>query len=88
MPQLLNLQNGHLLADKVATGGAALPKLLEAEKDDDRVTEEFFLRTLSRPPTAGERRAVKAALTADARGPVFADLLWALLNSKSFAFNH
>jgi hypothetical protein len=88
MPQLLNLQNGHLLADKAAARGAALPRLLEAEKDDDRVTEELFLWTLSRPPTADERRAVKAALAADARGPVFADLLWALLNSKSFAFNH
>ncbi len=88
MPQLLHLQNGRLLADKIAAGGAALSRLVDGVKDDDRVTEELFLRTLCRPPTAEERRAVQAALAGGDRQAVYADLMWALVNSKSFAFNH
>jgi hypothetical protein len=88
LPQLLHLRNGTVI-DKITARGAALPRLLEAETDDDRVTDELFLRTLSRPPTADERAAVRAALAdGGARPHVFADLMWALLNSKSFAFNH
>jgi hypothetical protein len=87
LPQLLHIENGHGVVGKIF-GGSVLPKLLDAQKDDERVTEELFLRTLSRSPTAEERAAVKAALADDARGQVFGDLMWALLNAKSFAFNH
>jgi hypothetical protein len=51
--------------------------------------DEMFLTTLSRRPTADERRAVKGSLAdGDPKDEVFRDLFWALLNSKTFAFNH
>ena len=89
LPQLLNLQNGERLLAKIKDGKGALAKLLREEKDDAKLTEELFLRTLSRPPTTAEKTAVTAALKGgDAREEVFRDVLWALLNAKDFAFNH
>ena len=40
------------------------------------------------PPGDAERAAVAAALADGPREEVAADLLWALLNSKEFTFNH
>jgi hypothetical protein len=89
LPQLLNLQNGERLLAKLRDGNGTLAKLLKEVKDDDRLTDELFLRTLSRLPDADDRAAVKKALAAgDPRDEVFRDLFWALLNAKSFAFNH
>jgi hypothetical protein len=64
-----------------------LAKLLE-NPDVDAVITEVFLATVSRMPNDKERAAVHAVLTADNRDDVFADLFWALLNSKEFTFNH
>ena len=89
LPQLLNLQNGERLLAKVKDGNGALANLLKVQKDDAIVTEELFLRTLSRLPTADEKIAVVGALKGgDPREEVFRDLLWALLNAKDFAFSH
>jgi hypothetical protein len=52
------------------------------------VTNEIFLSTVNRLPNDKERAAIDAALSTDSRDLVFADLFWALLNSKEFAFNH
>ncbi|MFM7114494.1 MAG: DUF1553 domain-containing protein, partial [Planctomycetota bacterium] len=88
MPQLLHLRNGERMIEKLASPGGVLGRLLAGEKDDDRVIDELFLRTLSRLPESAERLAVRKALEAgDPRADVFRDLFWALLNAKSFAFN-
>ncbi len=89
MPQLLHLQNGDRTAEKLTGGQAILTKLLVEEKNDDKLTEALFLSTLSRLPTSDERATVKKLLAeGDPRSDVYRDLLWALLNSKAFAFNH
>jgi hypothetical protein len=54
-----------------------------------RNVEEMYLRTLSRYPDAGEQSAAEQAITKAGdpkRG--YEDLLWALLNSKEFLYNH
>ena len=89
MPQLLHLQNGDRLGAKLTNPAGVLPKLLKEQKDDGKLTDELFLRTMSRLPTSEERTAVTKALAAgDPRDEVFRDLFWALLNAKDFAFNH
>jgi hypothetical protein len=87
MPQLLHLQNGEALLHKLSHG--RLARWLREQKDDQQITEELFLATLSRLPSPAERSAV-AALLGDGspREEVFRDLFWALINSKDFAFNH
>ena len=87
MPQLLHLQNSEALQQKVATGWLAAR--LAQEKDDDRLVDELFARSLTRKPRPAERAAVKTMLAAgEPRADVFRDLFWAVLNSKEFAFNH
>ena len=89
LPQLLNLQNGDGLTNKIGHVDHALMRLLKREPDDAKVTEELFLRTFARRPTTDERAAVTAALASgDPREVVYRDVFWALLNAKEFVFNH
>lgn len=55
----------------------------------DAVADELFAAVLSRKPTADERNDVAAALkkTAD-RGKTINELVWALVASAEFRFNH
>ena len=87
LPQLLHLKNSGDLAANIRHASGRLVRLLE-DPDDTAVTGTIFLCTVSRAPSGAERAAVSASLAQDDREPVFADLFWALLNSKEFAFNH
>jgi hypothetical protein len=85
LPQLLHLKNGDEIQRQISTG--RLSALLQ-ETDNRKVATELFRATVSRAPTEAELTALDTSLAADKREEVFADLFWALLNSKEFAFNH
>lgn len=90
LPQVLHLIGGEPTTGKVGNGSGWLAKTLAAEKDDAKVLDALFLRTLARLPRPAERAQV-AGLRADkssTREEVFGDLFWALLNSKDFLFNY
>ena len=84
---MLHLQNADNLLKKVRSDDSRLKPLLK-EKDDSGVIEEIFLSTLGRRATKSEAVAVTKSLAGADREEVFADLFWALLNTKEFAFNH
>ncbi|MFM7075107.1 MAG: hypothetical protein ACKO3G_03445, partial [Planctomycetaceae bacterium] len=69
---------GSLARVLAATAGAPPEALVEA----------LVLAALGRPPRATELEATGAALAQGSREEVAADLLWALVNSKEFTFNH
>jgi hypothetical protein len=89
MPQILHLMNGDNLERRLDAEDSRLKDLLASGKSDNMIVENLFLATLARLPNEEQRRAVESAL---ARGGdrigVFRDLLWALVNSKEFLFNH
>lgn len=87
LPQLLHLGNSEDILANIRTASGRLASLLK-NPDSTVVTNEIFLSAVSRLPNDSERAAIDAALTTDSRDLVFADLFWALLNSKEFAFNH
>jgi hypothetical protein len=88
LPSVLHLIVGETVSNKVAAGNGWLAKQLVAEKDDDKLMDTLFLRTLARKPSDAERSKVKELLKADAvRDEVFRDLFWAVMNSKEFLFN-
>ena len=87
VPQTLFLMSDPALLKKLSAG--RLPKLLAANKSDGDVVEDLFLATLSRFP---DDREMKASLTHVAgkkdRAKAFADVLWALINTREFILNH
>lgn len=89
LPQLLHLNNGDDVLDRIGSPNGRLAKLLAEKKDDAQTTDEIFLTAFGRPPTDPERATVEKTLAGgDPREDVYRDLMWALLNSTEFAFNH
>ncbi|HXX92390.1 MAG TPA: DUF1553 domain-containing protein, partial [Planctomycetota bacterium] len=91
LPQLLHMQNGDSVVDKIRAAEGRLAAILaKAGGDGGRIAEEVFLSTLTRRPSDREQGALRKALQAEKGDPadVWRDLLWALLNSKEFVFNH
>ena len=87
LPQLLHLKNSEDLHTRLTKPGARLDGLL-GSRENPEVLRELFLATVNRLPTPGEIATVRTALEEADRKTVFTDLLWALLNSKEFVFNH
>lgn len=82
----LNLINGAALGDAVQAPDSRIARLVEGEKDDQKLVEEIYLCCLNRPPTPEEVRAVELPAGA-ARLEAAQDLAWALMNSPAFLFN-
>ena len=87
--QALHLLNGDFLNRKIAGPAGRIEKLLKAKAPLPAVIEELYLVTLSRRPLPQEVDRAKGWL---ARAPSVRegvhDLLWVLLNSREFQFNH
>jgi hypothetical protein len=89
LPQVLHLLNGETVAQKLRGEGGTLDRLLSAGLADDRLVEEFYLVVLSRLPNERERAFGAEYLRAsDDRAAGAADLMWALIASQEFLFNH
>ncbi len=88
LSQALHLINGETVHRKIREGGV-VRDLLEAGRSPEQIVEQLYLACLSRRPTAEESQRL-AALLAESEDVATAleDLLWAILNSKEFLFNH
>ncbi len=89
LSQSLYLYNDQALISKITTPDGRLTKLLASVADNNRLLDELYLLTLSRPPSDAERqRAARYLATARSRAEGFEDLLWSLLNRREFLVNH
>jgi hypothetical protein len=93
LPQTLFLMTDPVLLAKIQNG--RLAQLLKGKKTDAEILEELFLATLSRFPTASDKKhfadyraAKKDVQTAKGRQSLFVDTLWALINTREFILNH
>jgi hypothetical protein len=89
LAQSLHLLNSADILGKLA-GGRAAALAADASRDNTAKIEEIYLVALSRPPTLAERSQVDAYLAAHDQQPAAAweDVVWSLINSKEFLFNH
>ena len=90
LPQLLHLHNGDEIQRQITAGDGRLVELLK-NGDDRAAADALFMLTMQRKATDAEFSAVQQQLSATApeqRAAAFADVFWALLNAKEFAFNH
>ncbi|MCY2967651.1 MAG: DUF1549 domain-containing protein [Planctomycetota bacterium] len=89
LPQLLHLRNSEALLQKIDDGAGRLAKFVAETPDDNALIDQLFLTALGRHPRAEELARVLTAFGPQAnRKEAAADLFWALLNTKEFAFNH
>ncbi len=88
--QVLHLMNSSKLQSKIANAEGRARKLAESSKTEPELIEDLYLSTLSRRPTTDELQTAGKAFAADGatRKTAFEDLMWALINSAEFVFNH
>jgi hypothetical protein len=87
--QALHLLNGDFLNKKIAAPGGRIEAQFKAKKELSAVVEELYLATLSRPPRTEElKQALQDVLAAPTAREGVEDLLWVLVNSREFLFNH
>jgi hypothetical protein len=89
LSQALSLINGDTVQGKIAAGGV-VRKMIEAKKKPEEIISDLYLRTLNRAPTADERTKLIGFIgdKPQEQQKGLEDLLWALLNSQEFMFNH
>lgn len=87
--QALDLFNGEALQGKLKHPEGVINQWIRSGKSDAEILEELYLRTLSRRPDATELDAIRKALAqTPKREEGLQDVLWALINTKEFMFNH
>jgi hypothetical protein len=88
--QSLHLMNARPLQEKLARAGGRVKGLADSKLAPEEIVRELYLAALSRPPTEKELGVATAAFAGKdvARQAATEDVLWALLNSPEFVFNH
>ncbi|MEX2113079.1 MAG: DUF1549 domain-containing protein [Pirellulales bacterium] len=91
MVQVLHISNGDTVNQKLTAKGNRIEQMLAANVANAQIIEEAYLAALSRFPTGAERARLATALdevSPDERREAIEDLLWSILSSKEFLFNH
>jgi hypothetical protein len=70
-----------------STANSTVAKTLAASSDPNVITDQLYLTTLSRFPTAAEKAQAVAYLKSGTLANKTEDLQWVLLNSLEFLFN-
>lgn len=88
--QALHLMNSNKLQDMLVSAKGRVTRLAKSAAKPEQIVEELYLATFARLPTAEEMGiAVKVFSAKDAtRQTAIEDILWSLLNSAEFVFNH
>ncbi|MCA9410671.1 MAG: DUF1549 domain-containing protein [Candidatus Omnitrophica bacterium] len=87
--QVLHLINGDTIDTAVQDKNGRVANLVSSTTNDEKVLDELYLAAFSRRPLAEERKSIEVYLAdSENRQAVFEDVLWSILNSKEFVFNH
>ncbi len=87
--QALTLINGDFLNKKINDKTGRIEALIAAKTPLAKVVEELWLATLSRTPSANElAKALSFVKSAPTERDGLQDVLWTLLNTREFLFNH
>lgn len=96
--QALHVINGDTLNMKLSAANGTVSRLLDLGFSDNRIVEYLTMAAFGRYPTDDERMRLTKLITderekakgdtREVRKEAFEDLLWAMLTSKEFIFNH
>ncbi len=89
MAQALHLLNSTNTSNKIADRDGRAARLAASAQTSDEIIDDLYLTTLTRLPTEAERIRLRSAFSESTdRRETVEDILWALLNTKEFVFNH
>ena len=89
LTQALHMVVGSTYNEKLSQSGGRLMQLLEGGASNEQVINEFYLATVTRFPSDAERNELEQMLAArPEREQALKSLIWALLCSREFAYNH
>jgi hypothetical protein len=88
--QSLHMMNSKALQEKLARTDGRVKKLVDSKLSPEEIVGELYLAAFCRAPTPHELTIARAAFIAKGatRQTATEDVLWALLNSPEFVFNH
>ena len=87
--QALHMWAGETYTTKITQETGRLDQTLEAGLADPEIIEEFYLAAFARYPTEQERSELEAFVgQASSRRQRLASLVWAVISSREFAYNH
>jgi hypothetical protein len=94
-PEVNLLAAMHMLAGstytaKITADGGRLTQLIKHGASNEKILEEFYLAALTRLPTSEEKTDLLAFLAKGSlpRQEKLARLVWAVISSREFAYNH
>ena len=87
--QALELIIGKMMSRRLTQADNRLGKMLASEVPDAEILEALYLRSLSRKPSPKTRTAMLAHVSSSPdRRQAWEDVLWTLLNSQEFIYQH
>jgi hypothetical protein len=92
--QVLHISNGTTINDKLKAPTSQVSHLVELRKlgaADNTLLDEIYMSSLSRYPTATERKELTALMPpvgSHDEHLVLEDIYWGILSSREFLFNH
>jgi hypothetical protein len=87
--QVLLLANSDEVENKIADGKGRAKQLIDTNRTPAEIVEEIYLTAYSRSPRPDERTSsISYIELAQDRNKAVQDLLWAILNSREFMYNH
>jgi hypothetical protein len=88
--EALHMMTGPAYNAKISREGSRLSGLLKNGASDEQVLDEFYLAALTRFPTPAEKSELLSFLAqrSTRQQETSAGLVWAIINSREFAYNH
>jgi hypothetical protein len=88
--QALHVMNSDKLQDRIAHGEGRLTKLIKSSTPEPEIIRQLYLAAYCRLPTSQEHQATLRHLNRAglSREQALQDVMWSLLNSAEFIFNH
>ncbi len=89
LSQVLHLMNSGDIQNKLTNQQGRIAQMAAAGKTPQQMVEELYLAACSRMPEAGElSEASEYVAAAKDQKAALGDVMWVLLNTKEFMFNH
>ena len=89
LAQALHVLAGGTYNKKVSAEGGRVDGLVKKGASHDEIIEELYLAALSRFPTDRERSLLKKMIIgAESKRHAIEDLMWGVIASREFAYNH